>query len=77
MNGCLSMMCPKRAFILKWLEKIFVKYVVRRQSRKDVIDNNKLSPHLMNDLGFDRHGNPLQWSTFSPSLRETKRKNYP
>lgn len=65
MKGSVEMTCPKYVFLQKWLKNIFVKSVARKRNRKKSINSYKLSSHLMNDLGFDRDSNPLQWSTFS------------
>lgn len=62
---CVGMTCPRYEFFQNWLKKIFAKCIVRREKRKNLIDSYNLNAHLMNDLGFDRDGNPAQWSTFS------------
>lgn len=63
-KGNVAMTCASRVFCQKWIKKIFLKCIVRRQNRKNLIYSYNLSAHLMNDLGFDRDGNPTQWSTF-------------
>ncbi len=63
-KGSVVMTRPRRLFFQKWMRKIYFKFLIRRQYRKNWIDSCSLSAHLMNDLGFDRDGNPTQWSTF-------------
>jgi hypothetical protein len=63
-NGSVAMTCASHVFLQKWIKKIFLKSIVRRQNRNNLIYSYNLSAHLMNDLGFGRDGNPTQWSTF-------------
>jgi hypothetical protein len=64
-KGSVAMNCARHVFFQKWFKNIFIKCIVKRQNRKNWIDSYNLSAHLMNDLGFDWDGNPIQWSTFS------------
>lgn len=36
--------------------------------KRNMIDRCHLSPHLLDDLGFDQTGNPLQWSSFANEI---------
>ena len=58
-----------------FFRKLFNNFVLGRvyhklNRRKKRVGYN-LSTHLMNDLGFDRAGNPTQWSTFNKTYPVT------
>lgn len=63
-KGNAAMICARHLLRKEWLKNFLINYTDRKQNRKNCINSYNLSAHLMNDLGFDRAGNPTQWSTF-------------
>jgi hypothetical protein len=49
---------PKPIFWIKWMEEMFNRQRVRRQTQKNRRELLKLGQHLLKDLGFNSKGYP-------------------
>ena len=51
---------------MKSLQEWVKKVLTIAGAEKNNNELNRLSEHLLDDLGFDEKGQPLQWSSFLP-----------
>ncbi|HKJ64823.1 MAG TPA: DUF1127 domain-containing protein [Desulfopila sp.] len=50
----------------EWLKMVFTSIGAKKNDKKINNELSRLSEHLLDDLGFDKKGQPLQWVSFLP-----------